>query len=164
MEKIIDGFPNYSVDENGVVRNVKSGKVIAQQIYAGYKCVSLWCNKRQKWHKVHRLVATAFVPNPQNLPCINHKDENKLNNHVSNLEWCDYSYNNQYGANAPLKKAAEARRKKAAMYDRNGNLLAIFRSTTEAQKITGVNQSNISGCCLQRKHFLTAGGYIWKFT
>ena len=162
MRKTIADFPNYTVDEIGTVRN-KDGLILSQRTYSGYKCVGLWKNGVGKIEKVHRLVAEAFIPNPNNLPCVNHKDENKLNNCVSNLEWCDYSYNNNYGNNAPLKKMAEARRKKVAMCDPNGNVIAIFNSATEAGIHTGINQGNISKCCLGRPNYLTAGGYVWKF-
>lgn len=65
--------------------------------HGGYCCVELTINSNLRTHKVHRLVAHAFIPNPQNLPEINHKDENKDNNCVENLEWCDNNYNNHYG-------------------------------------------------------------------
>lgn len=162
MEKIIANFPNYTVDELGTVRN-KKGHVLVQQTYSGYKCVGLWKNGMGKIEKVHRLVAEAFIPNPDNLPCVNHKDENKLNNSASNLEWCDYLYNNSYGENAPLKRMNEARRKRVAMCDHDGKVLAVFNSATEAEKHTGIHQSNISKCCLKRPNCLTAGGYVWKF-
>ena len=163
MEKIVDGYTAYSVDENGVVRNIKSGITLSQQTYAGYKKVLLWKDGKSKWHSVHRLVATAFIPNAKNLPCVNHKDEDKLNNSASNLEWCDYQYNNSYGKNAPLKRMKEALIKAVCMYDLHGNLLAEFESAREAQRQTGIWQGNISKCCLGRKHFCTAGGYVWKF-
>lgn len=63
----------------------------------GYVVVCLTKNRRIKWHRVHRLVAEAFINNPDNLPEVNHKDENKLNNRVDNLEWCTSSYNKNYG-------------------------------------------------------------------
>ena len=63
----------------------------------GYAEVALWKNSSRKMCRVHRLVAEAFIPNPNNLPQINHKDENKLNNRMDNLEWCTQAYNNIYG-------------------------------------------------------------------
>ena len=63
----------------------------------GYYTVGLSINKKGKTHLVSRLVAQAFIPNPDNLPCVNHKDENSQNNYVDNLEWCTRAYNNQYG-------------------------------------------------------------------
>lgn len=63
----------------------------------GYKLVNLCKNGKQKCYLIHRLVAMTFIPNPNNLPIINHKDENKVNNNVKNLEWCTIAYNNNYG-------------------------------------------------------------------
>ena len=63
----------------------------------GYLIVGLWSNNKKKMYKVHRMVAESFIPNPDNLPIINHKDENPSNDNVDNLEWCDYKYNNNYG-------------------------------------------------------------------
>ncbi len=163
MERTIEGFSNYTVDENGIVKNTIRGRILSQRVYRGYKCVALSKNGKQKIKKVHRLVAEAFIPNPDNLPCINHIDENKLNNSVSNLEWCDYLYNNTYGVNAPLKRMIEAVKKPVAMCDLNGNVLVIFESATEAQRQTGIWQGNITGCCKKRKYYVTAGGYIWKY-
>ena len=59
-----------------------------------YHRICLWSYGEPKWFSIHRLVAESFIPNPDNLPCVNHKDENKHNNHVDNLEWCTYEYNN----------------------------------------------------------------------
>lgn len=68
----------------------------------GYIVVGMTKDKRVKWEKVHRLVAKTFIPNPNNYPCVNHKDENPSNNNVDNLEWCTHKYNNNYG-NHPKK-------------------------------------------------------------
>lgn len=164
MEKVINDYPNYTVDEMGIIRRMRDNKIIAQQTYCGYKCVLLWNEGESRWKKVHRLVAEAFIENPKNFPCVNHKDENKENNSAINLEWCDYKYNNTYGKNAPLLRMIERRRKRVQQYDTHGNLIAEYDSATEAQRQTGIAQSNISKCCLSRPNFKTAGGYIWKFT
>lgn len=77
---------------------IKKGKMLSQKTDKdGYKSVTLCVNQQMKCFRVHRLVAQAFIPNPNNLPLINHKDENPNNNHASNLEWCDRSYNRTYG-------------------------------------------------------------------
>ena len=95
----ISGYEEfYEVSSDGEIKSKRSGKIMKQQVDAsGYKTISLHLNKKNKAYKVHRLVALAFIPNPNNLPIVNHKDENKKNNRIDNLEWCDYKYNNNYG-------------------------------------------------------------------
>lgn len=116
----------------------------------GYLFVQLCKNGEAKNYRVHRLVAQAFLPNPNNYPCINHKDENKLNNNVDNLEWCTIQYNNEY-----------SKAKQVGQYDLNGNLIATWKSTMEIQRQLGFRNGNISNCCLGK--IKTAYGYIWKY-
>ena len=164
MEKEIAGFPNYTIREDGTIRRVKDGKAISQHTTSwGYKRVSLWANGKSKLLFVHRLVASAFVPNPNNYPQINHKDENKLNNNADNLEWCTPFYNVHYGKNSPIKQMREARRLPVVQFDKNGNFVAKYESASAAERETGVRQSNISKCCLHRPWFKSAGGYLWEF-
>lgn len=86
------------------------GRVLTQSDDTnGYMKVSLTKHDQKRTFKVHRLVAIHFLDNPNNLPCVNHKDENKLNNNVDNLEWCTKAYNNSYGTKA--KRQSETRKK-----------------------------------------------------
>lgn len=88
---------NYEVSINGYVRNKNNGRVLKSAICpSGYPRVSLWLSNKGKTLKVHRIVAEAFIDNPNNLPLVNHRDENKTNNNVENLEWFDHKYNNDY--------------------------------------------------------------------
>lgn len=97
MWKEINGFEEYKVSEKGVVLG-KRGKPLSPFISrVGYKMVSLLKNGKLYDKSVHRLVALAFLENPNKYDYVNHKDENKLNNNVSNLEWCTIKYNNNYG-------------------------------------------------------------------
>lgn len=83
---------------DGKVRNVKTGKVLKpNKVLHGYSQVGLYKNGKIQFFKIHRLVATMFIPNPNNLPVVNHKDENPSNNCVDNLEWCTHKYNSNYG-------------------------------------------------------------------
>lgn len=144
----------------------------------GYLRCKLTKNGKFKLMLVHKLVATAFIPNPNNYPCINHKDEDQTNNCVyvnpdgtidfdkSNLEWCTYSYNINYGnrkakvkekaLNGPLSKSV-------AKYSVNGDFIQVFPSVNEASRQTGIKLSNISNCCNKKPHYLTAGGYVWRW-
>ena len=78
-------------------RNTGKEKILKQNINKGYKEISLFNGKTKKIYLVHRLVALHYISNPNNYPCVNHKDEDKTNNTVSNLEYCTYKYNNNYG-------------------------------------------------------------------
>ena len=110
--------------------------------------------------KVHRLVATAFIPNPNNLKTVNHKDEVKTNNEISNLEWMSIKDNLNYGTHN--KRMAESLSKQVQMFDKStGELLGTFPSLIEAERVTGIDHSNISSCCLGK--LKSAGGYKWRY-
>lgn len=95
----VAGFSNYSVSEDGKVRNDVRGRVLKQTIHEkGYLQVRLYYKGRQHSKRVHRLVAEAHIPNPNNLPEVNHKDEDKTNNHKINLEWCMRQENVEYSS------------------------------------------------------------------
>lgn len=97
-QKLIEGCPGYAITSDGQVWSFKTNKYLKQKIDRyGYPCVSLSINNKNKTMTVHRLVAEAFIPNPDNKPTVNHKDENKLNNSVNNLEWMTVAENNCYG-------------------------------------------------------------------
>lgn len=146
----------YEVSDQGRVR--RNGKILKPQTERwGYLHVFLSKNGIQKWGKVHRLVASAFLPNPQNLPQVNHKDEDKTNNAVSNLEWCDGKYNANYGTRN------ERVSKPVLQFDRDGNFIREWPSASKVEEETGIYQQNISRCCLGRYGFKTAGGFVWRY-
>ena len=92
--KEIPNFENYLIDENGLIYSKLSKKYIKPFLHRdGYLRIGLYSNGTRKEFQIHRLVALVYLPNPDNLPQVNHKDENKLNNNVNNLEWCDRKTN-----------------------------------------------------------------------
>lgn len=109
---------------------------------------------------IHRLVAEAFIPNPNNLETVNHKDEVKTNNVATNLEWLSMKDNDNYGTRN--NRVAEAKSKQVRMFNKStGELLATFPSTVEAGRVTGIVQQNISKCCNGGRK--SAGGYVWRY-
>lgn len=162
--KVISGYEGlYEVSDKGRVKSRKRGKeMVLTPIRGsdGYLHVKLYKDGKVKNLLVHRLVAGAFIPNPNNLETVNHKDEVKSNNLASNLEWMSIKDNNNYGTHN--KRVGEALSKQICMLDKStGNLLATFPSTVEAARVTGINRCNIGSCC-QGKH-KSAGGYIWRY-
>lgn len=108
--------------------------------------------------RIHRLVANAFLENPYNLPCVNHKDENKQNNLVTNLEFCSYSYNNSY--NDKAKKIGAKLAKKVGQYTKDGQLIKIWPSIIEAGR-NGFKHQHICSCC--KGDLKTHASYIWRY-
>ena len=126
----------------------------------GYLFVGLNKNNQNKKFSIHRLVAMAFIPNPNNYPCVNHKDEVKDNNVVSNLEWCDKSYNALYGS--CQEKLRKYKNQPVKIYDKKTNkFVAEFESMKIAMEKTGVHTVTISQVC--RGIRKSAGGYIWRY-
>lgn len=135
-------------------------KIIAQCNHrCGYKLVLLHKNGEKKMYKVHQLVATAFIFNPNNLPCVNHKDEDKTNNCVDNLEWCDHSYNNNYGSRN--EKVRKANCKTVIQLSLDGKYIKEWNGMREAARSIGCVCSRISEVCRGKRR--SHGGYLWKF-
>ena len=155
----IDGFEKYEVSNLGRVRNAKSGRILKPHlIQSGYLKHSLYGYDKRENLLLHRILATAFIDNPEGKPCVNHIDENKLNNDLSNLEWCTVRENLVHGTR--MKRIAEKCFKKVIQLDLNGNVLSEFESMTQAEQETGVFASNISHCCNGRAK--SAGGFKWR--
>lgn len=143
----------YEVSDWGRVR--RNGKILRPaKIKNGYLLVSLYKNGIVRRVYIHRLVASAFIPNPQNLPEVNHRDENKTNNAVSNLEWCTHDYNMNYGT------IYERLSKPVLQYDRQGNFIREWPSVSKVEEELGIGNSHISGCCLGKRK--SAGGFVWR--
>lgn len=138
----------YQVNNSGKVRSHYKGewKIISDcSTKYGYKVVLLYKDGVRKSARVHRLVAEAFIPNPNNYPYINHKDENPANNCVENLEWCTAKYNINYGT-CQQRKASKLQIP-ILMFDIDGNLLETFNSITDAETELRYNHECISRCC-----------------
>ena len=156
--KEIKDYENYEISNLGRVR--RNGKILKPRKNAGgYFQVNLYKNGIVKQSYIHRLVAYAFLPNPQNLPQINHKDENKSNNTVDNLEWCDCKYNNNYGTRK--ERAAENHCRPVLQFDREGNFIREWPSMIKVEEELGIYNQNISWCCLGK--LKSAGGYLWQY-
>ena len=127
----------------------------------GYKFVILRKDKKKSFKTIHRLVAEAFIknPNPDKLLIVNHKDENPENNSVDNLEWCDYVYNNTY--NEVHMKRAKSLSKTTYVYDCNGKLVYEFSSSREASRRLNISCGDINNCCTNRT--LTYKNFVWSY-
>ena len=138
---------HYQVSNLSRVKSIKFGKErILKPVTDrhGYLLVGLWKNNKQKTYKVHRLVAEAFIPNPYNLPQVNHKDENPLNNNVNNLEWCNSKYNCNFGTR--IERISKRRSKTVLQYDLEGNFIREWKSSAECGR-NGFNQGHVAACC-----------------
>lgn len=123
----------------------------------GYCKVTLQKNGKKKMFSVHRLVAETFISNPSNLPQVNHKDGNKLNNNIWNLEWCTSHQNILHAVSTGLR--VKTTNKKTKQYDLNRNLIKIWDSARKAELNLKIN--HITDCCNHKRK--TAGGYIWEY-
>ncbi len=174
--RTIEGYDGYyEVSDNGNVRSldrvVPNGNYSVRKIQGrmmkltqscgrnndGYLVVNLRRDHTAKVIPVHRLVAEAFIPNPDNLPTVNHKDGDKTNNRVDNLEWASYSENNTHALDTGLRLP---RGNRIAQRDMSHNIIRTYRSACEAARITGIGRSMISHCINHRAN--SAGGYLWE--
>ena len=168
---IVDYEGLYQVSNTGKVKSLgrwingknkgkmwKEEKILKQQLYSSYLYVGLWKNRKFKYFRVHRLVAQAFISNPNKYPQVNHKDENPSNNFVDNLEWCDQKYNVNYGTATERRRKTNTNHpsysKVVLQYDLNGNFIKEWPSTMEVERQLGFANTHISRCC--------KGGYFHK--
>ena len=171
MWKTIPVDNNYEASKDGQIREKQNHTIVPQwKDKDGHLLATLSGHV----HRVHRLIALTFISNPNNLPVVNHKNFNKSDNHIANLEWVSYSENSKhsYTGNHRDKSAqdwtekvqplaAQASRMKVAQYDLQDNLLNVFNSQREANEKTGVCRSSITRCVNGRRK--TAGGFKWRY-
>ena len=162
--KDIPNYENiYQVSNLGNIKKIwKAKTTICKPSFDsnGYKQIVLTKNKKRKSYKVHKLVALTFLSNFNNYEQINHKDENKTNNCVNNLEWCTRLYNINYGTRN--YRCTKHRLHKVKQINvKTNKIVKIYNSLQEAEMETKIKYQNISSCCRNKQN--TAGGYIWKY-
>lgn len=158
--KNIEGYPNYQVSNMGRVKSLNYNltgkeKILKSGKDRGYLKVTLWKEGKGKNYSIHRLVAQAFLDNHNNLPEVNHKDEDKSNNCVNNLEWCDRKYNTNYGTrNKRIQKPV-------LQFTKEGGFIRKWFCARDVERELEINPTHISSCCKGKKK--SAGGFIWMY-
>lgn len=158
--KDIQGYEGkYQISNLGNVYSLITNKILKPRLTLdGYYQVDLYKNGVKKHLYIHRLVAQSFLDNPKNYKIVNHKDENSMNNIVSNLEWCNSTYNNNYGN--CKRKISEANSIKINQYDMDGNFIKQWLGINNIERCLKINKGNICMCCKGKRN--NAGGYKWK--
>jgi hypothetical protein len=142
---------NYrNTGKEGILKGIEDGR--------GYLCVHLCNDDGVKNKKIHRLVAEAFIPNPENKPEVDHIDRNKLNNNLSNIRWADRKIQNN---NRNLSNMIKKFSKPVLQFTLDGEFVREWESTIEIYRELGYSQGNISSCCLGR--LKSAYGFKWKY-
>ena len=156
MKFILNG--DYAVTIDGDVISIKSNKSLRSHDNGhGYKTVCLCIDGKPKTYYVHRLVASAFVENPNDYPEVNHIDEDRGNNRAENLEWCTSKYNKNYGHRA---ERFGRRRGRPVVCLETGQ---VFYSSGDAGRNMGIRREDIHACCTGYRNTHSAGGYHWAF-
>ena len=173
--KTIEGFEGrYEVSNIGRIRSFMTNTgairerplILCQKIDKyGYLVVGLNKNGKKNFRAVHRLVALAFIPNTGNLPQINHKNEDKQDNRVENLEWCTVSYNNNYGTHSKRISNSMKNNPKISravlQCDKDGSIVNEYPSTHEAARANGYTKCGIVACIHGKMN--TYKGFYWKY-
>lgn len=171
-------YPDYLIETDGRIYSEHKKRWLKPSVSNnGYCGIELRNAKGRKRLLVHRLVALTYIPNPNNYPQVNHKDENKLNNEANNLEWCTAKYNMNYGlgaktrhkkidySKASYKLNAVKNGKKAckpvARYTMSGHYIDSYESAADAKRKLNLTSNHISECASGKR--TTAHGYVWKY-
>nr|QBK86242.1 MAG: HNH endonuclease [Marseillevirus LCMAC102] len=157
--KHIPDFSKYSITSDGIIFNNRTKRQIKQQCGGDYMTVNIFNDAMErKTRSIHRLVACTYIPNPDNLPIVNHKDGDKLNNNVENFEWCTHRHNNLHARKNNLQGTYE---REVVQIDSTGKEIASFKSLVDAMRQTGIDSRLIGNVCRGRRR--TAGGYHWRY-
>ena len=166
----IEGFENYEVSNLGKVRNIKSGRVLKTSLNNnGYLRLFLCENNKRKHLYLHRIIATAFIDNPGEKPCVNHIDGNKSNNFVGNLEWISRKGNTQHAIATGLRADSNMRgrtgslnplSKPVAQYTKSGDFMKVWSGYSEAARAYGCKPCTIINCAKGR--IKSCKGFVWK--
>lgn len=168
----IKNFPDYYISKCGKIYSSKTNKILSSKLNnkSEYLKVSLYSNKKYKKVNIHRLVAEMFIDNPNKKLTVNHKDRNKHNNNVENLEWATYAENTRYSYNLIGKKPNKhyylgvdnPLSKKVIQYDFEGNFIKIWDSVADIDRYYNTNlQSSIIKVCKNKQK--TSMNYYWKY-
>ena len=160
--KNIECFEEYSVSNFGNIRNNKTGRILKPRKHTGgYMRIILCKDKKHYDRYIHRLVAQAFISNPNNLPEVNHKDEDKTNNCVENLEWCDRVYQVNYGTCHDRMVETQRKTSKHSKPVKCVETGIVYISLHEVERETGILYTLICHALNGRQK--TAGGYHWTY-
>ena len=164
--KDIEGYEGlYMVSSEGRVKRLQSKGCKQERILKpinngyGYLRVTLFKDGKHITHRIHRLVANTFIPNPENKPEVNHIDEDKENNCVDNLEWCTRKYNCNHGTRT--ERSAKTQSKPVLAISKDKKSYLYFNSAKDAERLRGFNHSSIASCCRDKRK--THKGYTWQY-
>lgn len=157
----IEGFEGaYLVSDCGEVCSLRRHKHLKPKIDRyGYDVVTLSLKGKTYYRTVHRLVAQAFIPNPNNLPTVNHINEDKRDNRVKNLEWASIADNDNHGTRN--ERMANTKSKRPVEQISPDGTIVRYKGVKDAWRKTGINRSSIGLCCKNIRK--TAGGYRWRY-
>lgn len=162
--KDIDGYEGlYQISDKRRIKSLDYRRTGEERVLKprktkdGYLHVGLCKEGKIKFYLIHRLIAQTFLENPEGLPEINHKDEDKTNNCAENLEWCSHQYNNNYGTR--IERISKSKSIPVMCVETN----TIYLSTHDAQRKTGIDAANIGKCANHKKYYHTARRYHWEF-
>ena len=160
--KYIEGFSDrYSINTECIIIDHKYERPVCQWVdTVGYYQCNLYGEKK-RYKRVHRLVAEAFISNPLNLPQVNHKDGNKLNNNIENLEWCNNADNTQHGYDTGLYKY-KSRSHAINLYDKQGNYITTYKSIRSMCDDIGLNRKTVT-MILKNEEVTNNYNYLFEY-